>query len=56
MGRFNKFWVALVGAILIWIEQAWGISLPHISEEFITTALAILTAIFVGIVPNQERW
>lgn len=52
-GEVNKAVVALVMAVLVVIDQAWGISLGPVSEEWVTVILAILTPIIVYLVPNR---
>lgn len=52
-GEVNKAVVALVMAVLVVIDQAWGISLGPISEEWVTVLLAILTPVLVWLIPNH---
>lgn len=51
-GEFNKAIVALIMAALIVIEQIWGFSASWLTEELITTILAVLTPILIWLVPN----
>ena len=53
MQEFNKAIVALVMAILVIIEQLWGISAGPITPEFLTILLAVATPVLVWIVPNH---
>ena len=53
MTEFNKAIVAAIMAILVLIDQIWGISFPHLSEEWITGILVVLTPILVWLVPNK---
>lgn len=53
MAKYNKFWTALVAAVLIGLDQFFGISLGFEAEGIVTTGLAILGALGVRQVPNQ---
>jgi uncharacterized membrane protein len=55
LAEYNKFWAALIGAVLIAIEQWTGWHIAGLSEEIITIVLAFLTAIGVFAVPNLVR-
>ena len=52
MQENNKALVALIMAILIFIEAHWGFTLG-ISEEAVIGLLALLTPILVWLVPNR---
>jgi hypothetical protein len=52
MAEFNKAIVALAMAVLVIIDQLWGIDLGAVSEETVTIVLAVLTPILVWLVPN----
>lgn len=49
----DKGIVAAIMAILLIIEQIWGFRLG-LGEETVTAILAILTPIFVWLVPNAK--
>jgi purine-cytosine permease-like protein len=52
--EYNKAWVALIMAILVVLDQVFGISFGDVlSEEFITMLLAVLTPILVWLIPNN---
>lgn len=53
MQEFNKAIVALVMAILVIIDQLWGISVGPITPEFLTILLSVLTPVLVWLVPNH---
>ena len=53
MEEYSKAWVALIGAILVIIDQTMGIKLGFLSEEQITIAISILTAVLVWAIPNR---
>lgn len=52
-GEANKALGALVMAVLVVIDQAWGLSLGPISEAWVTVILAILTPVLVWLIPNR---
>ena len=54
-GDANKAIVAAVMAILVVIDQVWGIGFGAITEEWITVLLAILTPVFVWLIPNSKE-
>lgn len=47
MAQYNKFWVALAGALLIGLDQFFGISFGYAPEALVTTVIAVLTALGV---------
>jgi hypothetical protein len=53
IGEYNKAWVALVMAILVVLEQSFGLHIAGMSEEFVTNLLVILTPLLVWLVPNR---
>ena len=55
MQEFNKAVVALVMAILVIIDQLWGISFGAVTEEAVTIVLAILTPVLVWLIPNHPQ-
>jgi hypothetical protein len=52
VAEFNKAIIALAMAILVIIDQLWGIRLGAITEESVTIILAVLTPVLVWLVPN----
>lgn len=52
--EFDKAIVALVMALLVIIEQAWGLTIAGLSEEAVTIILAILSPILVWAIPNKS--
>lgn len=52
MQNYRKFIVAIVGAVLIGLDQFFNISLQWGAEDIVTTLIALLTAIGVERVPN----
>lgn len=52
-GEANKALGALLMAVLVVIDQVWGIGFGAITEEWITVLLAILTPVLVYFVPNR---
>lgn len=52
-GQYNKALVALVMAILLVLEDWWGITFPGITEQGVITILSLLTPLFVWLVPNR---
>lgn len=52
MTEFDKAIVALVMAVLVIVEQAWGITIAGLSEEAVTVILAVLTPVLVWAIPN----
>lgn len=54
IGEANKAIVAAIMAILVVVDQVWGISFAGISEEWITVLLAFLTPVFVWLTPNRK--
>jgi hypothetical protein len=51
---YNKAIVSLIMAILVIIDQAFGIKIGVLSEENITIVLAVIWGILVYFVPNAE--
>lgn len=49
----EKSLAAAVMAILVVIDQVWGIGFGPITEEWITVLLAILTPVVVWLTPNH---
>lgn len=52
MGKYNKFWVALLGAAAVGASSAGYIS-PEGSELAVNSVISFLTAIGVWGVPNS---
>jgi hypothetical protein len=52
MSEYNKAWVSLVMAILVIINQIWGVDLG-LNEEKIGILLAVIWPILVWLVPNR---
>jgi hypothetical protein len=49
----DKALVALVMAILFMLNYFFGISVPFLSQDTVTTAISLLTPILVYFVPNK---
>jgi len=52
MGEYNKAIVSIIMGVLVIAEQWWGRELG-ISEEWVTTALAVIWPLLVWAVPNR---
>lgn len=52
-GQYNKALVALIMAILMVLEDWFGIAFPGLSEQWIITLLALITPILVWVTPNK---
>ena len=50
--EYNKAWVSLVMAVLVIIDQIWGVNLG-LNEEKVTIVLAIIWPILVWWIPNR---
>lgn len=55
LANYRKLIVALVGALLIAVDQFFGFSVSWQAEEIVNTAVPILTALGVWIVPNDPE-
>lgn len=54
MSEYNKAIVAAIMAILVVVDQIWGIGIGAVfTEEVITIILAALIPILVWLVPNS---
>lgn len=53
MSKYRKFIVALVGLVLIGLDQFLGISISFQAEQIVSLVVPILTAIGVWAVPNE---
>lgn len=53
MAEYSKAIVAAIAAILVVVEQIWGLKLG-VSEEFLTSLIAIIGAILVWLIPNTS--
>jgi len=54
MGAYNKAWVSLIMAVLVILDQTWGIHIGVLSEENITIILTVIWGLLVYFVPNAE--
>ena len=54
MAKYNKFWIALIGVILIGLDQFFNISLSVNAESIMNIVIPILTALGVWAIPNNE--
>jgi len=52
VGAYNKAIVSIIMGALVIAEQWWGREFG-ISEEWVTTALAVVWPILVWLIPNQ---
>lgn len=52
MAEYNKSWVALIMAVLVILQQHFGLALG-ITEAWLTDLLAIISAFLVWLVPNR---
>jgi small-conductance mechanosensitive channel len=50
--QYNKAYIALIMAIVTLVDLYFGTALP-ITEEWITTALLLLSPILVWLIPNR---
>lgn len=53
MAKYNKFWVALLGAILIGLDNFFGISVEYEAEEIYQTVVSLATAFGVWNLKNE---
>jgi len=53
IGSYSKAIVSIIMGALVIAEQWWGRELG-ISEEWVTTALAVIWPILVWIIPNRD--
>lgn len=53
MEAYSKAWTALIGAILVILDQTLGIRIGVVGEEQITIIITLLTAFFVWLIPNR---
>ena len=51
---YNKAVVSLIMAILVILDQTWGIKIGALSEENVTVVLAVIWGILVYFVPNKD--
>ena len=51
---YNKSIVSLIMAILVILDQTWGIHIGVLTEENITIILAVIWGVLVYFVPNAE--
>jgi hypothetical protein len=49
----DKALVALVMAVLFMLNYFFGLSVPFLSQDTVTTAIGLLTPILVYFVPNK---
>ncbi len=49
----DKALVALVMAVLFMLNDFFGINVPFLSQDTVTTAISLLTPILVYFVPNK---
>lgn len=50
--EYNKAWVSLIMAILVIIDQIWGINFG-LDQEKVTILLAVIWPFLVWLVPNR---
>lgn len=55
LAPYRKLMVALIGALLIAVDQFFGFSVAWEAEQIVNTAVPILTALGVWIVPNEPE-
>ena len=55
LANYRKLIVALVGALLIAVDQFFGVSVSWEAEEVVNTLVPILTALGVWMVPNDPE-
>lgn len=51
---YNKAVVSLIMAILVILDQTWGIKIGALSEENVTVVLAVIWGVLVYFVPNKD--
>ena len=49
---YRKAWVSVIMAILVILDQLFGIKIGLLTEEYVTLVLAVLWPIIVLITPN----
>jgi uncharacterized membrane protein len=54
VAAYRKFYVALIGAVLIGINEFFGISLGFNAEGVMAILIPILTALGVWATPNES--
>jgi uncharacterized membrane protein len=54
MSKYRKLIVAALGAVIIAVDQFFGVSIGMGAEEIVNFAVPILTAIGVWGVPNEN--
>lgn len=54
MAKYAKFITALVGAVLVGVDQFFGISLSFNAEGVMAVLIPILTALGVWQIPNSQ--
>ena len=52
MGEYNKAWVSLIMAILVIIDQVWGVKIG-LNEEAVTIILVAVWPLLVWLIPNR---
>lgn len=53
MSQYRKLIVAVLGAVIIALDQFFGISLGWDAEQIVNTAVPVLTALGVWALPNS---
>ena len=53
LAPYRKLIVALIGALLIAVDQFLGFSLSWEAEQVVNTVIPVLTALGVWVVPND---
>lgn len=53
MAVYNKFLLALTGAMIAYVERKTGIDLSWIGPEEMTGLIGLVTAAFVYLIPNK---
>ena len=54
MAKYAKFITALVGALLVGVDQFLGISLSFNAEQIMAFLIPLLTAVGVWQIPNRH--
>jgi uncharacterized membrane protein len=54
IGSYNKSIVSLIMAILVIVDQIFGIKIAELSEENITIILTVIWGILVYWIPNTD--
>lgn len=55
LGPYNKAIASLIVAILVVLDQIFGVNFPGISEAWVTALLTVLNPVIVYLVPNSTK-